>query len=108
MHTAGQPLIDLIPTPDMLSQRPPGSPSLQFAGQGQFQDANSDHIDGISFPEATSFWYLSKILLQLSLPKMQVIDLKAFDGYVYDHAQLMDAMKWRAGARYSTLGIDCM
>ncbi len=68
-----------IPFPESFDQYLPGSLafSLQPQSQGStsssssgvpFLDANADHIDGMVFPEATSAFYLSNVLQQLSGP----------------------------------------
>jgi hypothetical protein len=112
-------MIDMVPTPDNIDQPPPASTPLQLIALEQgFRDANSHHIDGIFFPEASSSWYLSKILQQiawqqlalqqLAFPQPPMINLKEYDGYVWDRARVTSAAKWRAGDRYSTLGMDCM
>lgn len=111
MHTAGLALTSIVPAPDSISQRVPPSPQLQFNVSGQdqgFRDANSDRLEGIVFPEGSSAFYMSNILQELSSPLLEVINLKTYDRDVWESARITSTGKWRAGGRYSTLGIDFM
>ncbi|KAK4042252.1 hypothetical protein C8A01DRAFT_33752 [Parachaetomium inaequale] len=108
MNTADLAPCSVVPLPEVFDQ--PFSPNLafQFGGQAQaLRDANSDHIDGIVFPEATSAWYLSNVLQQLSNPTAPGnFDSKSLSDLIWQHALATCALKWRAGDRNAAVGTD--
>jgi hypothetical protein len=85
--------------------------AFPFGGQAPPvpRDANSDHIDGIVFPEATSAWYLSNVLQQLLNPAAPGnFDPKSLSDMIWHHAHTTSNLKWRAGDRNAAVGTDFM
>jgi hypothetical protein len=96
----------VIPLPEAFDQHFPGS--APFHGPG-FRDANSDRIEGMVLPEATSAWYLSRVLQQLSDPALPGnIDPEVLSNLILQHARDVDSAKWRAGDRNAAFGADLM
>ncbi|KAK4153243.1 hypothetical protein C8A00DRAFT_34014 [Chaetomidium leptoderma] len=108
MHTTGLAPVSVIPFPEAFNQYFPATDPFQFGGQDQgFRDANSDYIDGIVFPEATSAWYLSNVLQQLSNPALPgTLDHKALSDMIWRHAKDIASAKWRAGDRHAAIATD--
>jgi hypothetical protein len=114
MHMTDLASVPLVPFPQHFDQYFP--PSFPFLPPGQtFRDANSDQIEGIVFPEATSAWHLSFVLQLLANP--QLLTDPTLPGYtnpkelstmIADHAKDIVASKWRAGNRNAALGTDFM
>ncbi|AEO70175.1 85e784a5-aa62-49f1-8cce-aec5911353d2 [Thermothielavioides terrestris] len=104
MHTSGLAQVSVIPLPEAFDQHFPGS--APFHGPG-FRDANSDRIEGMVLPEATSAWYLSRVLQQLSDPALPGnIDPEVLSNLILQHARDVDSAKWRAGDRNAAFGAD--
>ncbi|KAL2127797.1 hypothetical protein VTI74DRAFT_10157 [Chaetomium olivicolor] len=89
MHTADLITGFQIPLPEAFNAHLPASMPVQFGGQNQgFRDATSDHIEGMVFPEATSAWYLSTVLHQLSNPLLPgALDSKELSDLILQHAK---------------------
>ncbi|KAK4129206.1 hypothetical protein N657DRAFT_639781 [Parathielavia appendiculata] len=107
MHTTDLAPFSVIPRPEAFDQHFLTSVPFQFGVQNQaLQDPNSDVIEGIVFPEATSAWYLSLVLQQLSNPTQAGIDSKALSDKIWQHARLTASARWRAGDRNAAVGTD--
>ncbi|KAK4242707.1 hypothetical protein C8A03DRAFT_40048 [Achaetomium macrosporum] len=108
MHTAGLDAISVIPLPEHFDQHLASGSPLQFGAEEQgFRDANSDGIEGMVVPEATSAWYLSRVLQQLSDPALPGnVDSKTLSSMIWQHAQDISSAKWRAGDRNAAVCMD--
>jgi hypothetical protein len=110
MHTAGLEAISMIPLPENLDQHLASGSPFQSGAQAQgFRDSNGDRIEGMVVPEATSAWYLSRVLQQLSDPALPgTVDTKTLSTMIWQHAQDISAAKWRAGDRNGAVCTDLM
>jgi hypothetical protein len=115
MHTANLHWDFSIPFPESFDQYLPGSVGLGFGNQaggpagGTFLDANIDQIDGIVWPEATSAWYLSNVLQQLSSPNPpSPADRNMLSGAITAHTINMLSSNWKRGDRAAAVGTNFM
>ncbi len=108
MHTPGILSAPTVPLPHAFD--PYFAPSFLFVDPGQeAKDANSDHIAGIVFPEATSAMYLRVALQILQDPTQPVgISPETLSNHIRDHIRDMTASKWRAGDRNAAVGTNLM
>ncbi|KAJ4296979.1 hypothetical protein N0V88_003895 [Collariella sp. IMI 366227] len=97
-----------IPLPETFNAHFPPRMPTQFGGQTEeFGDANSDHIEGMVFPEAASAWYLRTVLNQLSNPLMPgAFDTKQLSDMILQHAKETAAVKWKSGDRNAAVVTD--
>lgn len=110
MHTSGLAQVSVIPLPEAFDRHFRGTLAFQFGGQDQeYRDGNSDRIEGMVLPEATSAWYLSRVLQQLSDPALpDNIDSEVLSNLIMQHAKDVDSAKWRTGDRNAAFGTDLM
>lgn len=109
MHTTGLAPFSVVPAPESLDNHFPASAQFQFGGPPQgFRGANSDQIHGMVFPEATSTWYLSTVLQQLSDPTLSEIDPKTLTDRIWQHAKSLSSAEWLTCGRNAAVGIDFM
>ncbi|KAK0631715.1 hypothetical protein B0T14DRAFT_559472 [Immersiella caudata] len=113
MHTTNLHWDFSIPFPESFDQYLPGSVGLGFGNQvggsaeGTFLDANIDQIDGIVWPEATSAWYLSNVLQQLSSPNLpSSADRNMLSGAITAHTINMLSSNWKRGDRTAAVGTN--
>ncbi|KAK0746420.1 hypothetical protein B0T18DRAFT_390872 [Schizothecium vesticola] len=114
MHTANLHWDFTIPFPESLDQYLPGS---SVFGLGQASSAASasslsldvdiDSIDGMIWPEATSAWYLSSVLQQLSgtAPPTQT-DRNMLSGAITAHTINVMSGNWKRGDRTAAVGTN--
>jgi hypothetical protein len=111
MHTANLHWDFSIPFPESFDQYLPGSVfGSQAPGSGTvFLDANTEHVDGIVWPEATSAWYLSNVLQQLSSPSApNPTDRNIISGAITAHTINMLSSNWKRGDRSVAVGTNFM
>jgi len=118
MHTANLHYDFSIPFPESFDQYLLGSMGIGFGGHAggavagsgaPFLDANIDQIDGIVWPEATSAWYLSNVLHQLSSPTTPTTaDRNMLSGAITAHTINMLSSNWKRGDRTAAVGLNFM
>lgn len=116
MHTANLHWDFTIPFPESLDQYLPGSSvfglgqaSSSSASAGLSLDVDIDSIDGMIWPEATSAWYLSSVLQQLSgtAPPTQT-DRNMLSGAITAHTINVMSGNWKRGDRTAAVGTNFM
>lgn len=102
MHTTGLAPRLPVPMPETIDQYFSATSPFQFGDQGQgFRDGTGDQINSMFFPEATSAWYLSNVLQQLSDPTAcGLTDPKTLSSMIMIHLRTMTSMGWRVGTSY--------
>jgi hypothetical protein len=116
MHTANLHWDFSIPFPESFDQYLSGSLGIDFGAQGSgsrtgapFLDANIDRIDGIVWPEATSAWYLSSVLQQLTRPTPPTADDRnMLSGAITAHTINILSSNWKRGDRTAAVGTNFM
>ncbi|KAK1755262.1 hypothetical protein QBC47DRAFT_212792 [Echria macrotheca] len=120
MHTANIHSSFSIPFPESFDQYLPNSLSFGFGGQGSasgsasasgsravFLDSNTDQIDGMVWPEATSAFYLSSVLQQLTSPSPPIPnDRNMLSGAITAHTINLLSGNWGRGGRTAAVGTN--
>ncbi|KAH6650986.1 hypothetical protein F5144DRAFT_480445 [Chaetomium tenue] len=97
MHTTGLAPRLPVPMPETIDQYFPATSPFQFGDTG-------DQINNMFFPEATSAWYLSNVLQQLSDPTAcGLTNPKTLSEMIMTHLRTTTSMGWRVGTSYIAL-----
>ncbi|KAK4195830.1 hypothetical protein QBC40DRAFT_15519 [Triangularia verruculosa] len=95
-----------IPRPETFDPFAPSALQLQIQGVGPYRDANSHHIDGMVFPEATSAFNLNTGLRQLENPLMSPEDHEDLSDTVWQHTLDVLQAPWSTGDRSGAIGTN--
>lgn len=112
MHTANLGWDFSIPFPESFDQYLSGGLSYSFGSQASGSGhlgGNSDQIDGMVWPEATSAFYLSSVLQQLANPgSPTATDRNMLSGAVTTHTINVLSGNWKRGDRTAAVGTNFM
>ncbi|KAK3934061.1 hypothetical protein QBC46DRAFT_429320 [Diplogelasinospora grovesii] len=120
LHTSDVTSSFTVPFPEVFDQYLPDSLGfgLQSPGQnypsGVVLDANMDQIDGMVWPEASSAWYLSNVLQELSsgrselgpYPPPPTAQRNVLSGAITAHTLDLYAGNWKDGDRIAAVGTN--
>ncbi|KAK0734308.1 hypothetical protein B0T26DRAFT_64377 [Lasiosphaeria miniovina] len=105
MHTSGLSSDFWIPFPEAFDQYLLGSLMIGF--QGGPIDANIDQIDTMVWPEASSAWYMSNVLHQLTAPSpVSPVDRNTLSGVITQHTLQVMERNWKMGDRTGSVGTN--
>ncbi|KAK1830392.1 hypothetical protein QBC39DRAFT_285634 [Podospora conica] len=112
MHTANLHWDFTIPFPESFDQYLPGSSAFGLGlatSSANLSLDDADSIDGMIWPEATSAWYLSSVLQQLSstaAPPPTQTDRNTLSSAITAHTINVMSGNWKRGDRTAAVGTN--